>query len=210
MRKFLIFDCDGTLVESEYWCQHGLELKFRDYGINISTEELIKRFKGIKLDLILKEISQQFSTSFADNFEVEYRALVADLLTQHIEPCPGVLHALEQLKFPMSVASNGPHSKTLRSLQLTGLDSYFEQHIFSAYDVQAWKPDPRLFLHAATQMSAQASECIVIEDSLVGVEAALKAGMHCIYYDPQSLGFKSSQVTIINHMNQLVEAVTKI
>jgi HAD superfamily hydrolase (TIGR01509 family) len=210
MRKFLIFDCDGTLVESEYWCQHGLELKFRDYGITISTEELIERFKGLKLDLILKEISLQFSTTFADNFEVEYRELVADLLTQHIEPCPGVVQALEQLNFPMSVASNGPRSKTLRSLQLTGLDCYFKQQIFSAYDVQAWKPDPRLFLHAAMQMSALASECIVIEDSLVGIEAAMKAGMHCIYYDPQGLGCENSQVTIINHMDQLVEAVTSI
>src|SRR5262249_40554374 len=78
---------------------------------------------------------------------------------------------------PVAVASNGPLEQTRVSLEVTGLLRYFSANVFSAYDVDAWKPDPRLFLHAATVLGVDPSRCAVVEDGLSGIEAGVAAGM---------------------------------
>ena len=82
------------------------------------------------------------------------------------------------------VASNGPMNKMQASLTSAGLIDRFhhegEARIYSAYDVGVWKPEPGLVLHAAERMGAKPSEAIVIEDSVSGVEAALRADMRVI------------------------------
>jgi beta-phosphoglucomutase-like phosphatase (HAD superfamily) len=75
------------------------------------------------------------------------------------------------------VASNGPRHKIELVLGLTGLLPWFEQRIFSAYDIGAWKPAPDLFLHAARQMGLAPADCAVVEDSASGIAAGLAAGM---------------------------------
>jgi beta-phosphoglucomutase-like phosphatase (HAD superfamily) len=67
-------------------------------------------------------------------------------------------------------------------LTLTGLKPFFGEHIFSSYVVQSWKPDPGLFLHAAGAMGFPPAACAVVEDSEVGVQAALNAGMRAFWF----------------------------
>jgi len=71
-----------------------------------------------------------------------------------------------------------------QGLRLTGLSGYFGGNVFSAYDVGHWKPDPRLFLHAASRMSVAAEDCVVVEDSEAGLAAAHAAGMRAIHFNP--------------------------
>ena len=79
------------------------------------------------------------------------------------------------------VASQGKRAKTELTLGLTGLRALFPDHaIFSAYDVPRGKPHPDLFLHAAGEMRSPAGSCVVIEDTTIGIRAALTAGMTAI------------------------------
>jgi HAD superfamily hydrolase (TIGR01509 family) len=93
-----------------------------------------------------------------------------------------VRSALAKVSHPVCVASNGPLTKLEQALRLTKLDRHFSGRIFSAYEVGIWKPDPGLFLHAANAMNAAPSRCVVVEDSSIGVQAGVAAGMRVLGY----------------------------
>lgn len=95
---------------------------------------------------------------------------------------PGALEFVESLKIPACVASNGPRIKIETCLKSVGLYPVFEDSIISAYEVQAWKPDPKIMLHAAGTLGLPPEKCLVVEDSLSGVEAGLLAGCYVAGY----------------------------
>lgn len=203
MIKCLIFDCDGTLVDSEYLCNLGLEIKLRDYGIESSANEMMKNYRGGKLADILHSIEQKHNILIKENFILEYRALVDELFEKELKPCKGVLEFLNENNLPVCVASSGPVKKINKALEITGLKKYFDEKIFSSYEINSWKPDPDVFLYAAKMMEINPSECLVIEDSLKGIEAGLKAGMKTILFDPMNLYDNVKSVQRIDKMNKL-------
>ncbi|CAM5627155.1 Hydrolase OS=Streptomyces antimycoticus OX=68175 GN=SSPO_046690 PE=4 SV=1 [Streptomyces antimycoticus] len=93
----------------------------------------------------------------------------------------GVSEVLEKLRadgVPYCVASSGSHERIRVALRTTGLyDLFGEDHIFSSEDVGRGKPAPDLFLHAAERMGVAPERCAVVEDSPLGVQAAVAAGM---------------------------------
>lgn len=199
MIKCVIFDCDGTLVDSEYLCNLGLELMLKDLGITEDAHSLMQRFRGWKLATIITKLTEEHKLELSDNFIPAYRKVVADLFDSKLEATANVETALRQIKLPKCVASSGPIEKIKHALQLTNLGSYFAENIFSAYVIQSWKPEPGLFLHAAEQMGFLPEQCAVIEDSLVGIEAAERAGMKPFLYDPQCDFNKGASSCIVFH-----------
>jgi HAD superfamily hydrolase (TIGR01509 family) len=107
---------------------------------------------------------------------------VAELFEIALLPIPGVPQMLELTSQAMCIASSGPRPKISHALNKTGLSHYFKDNIFSAYDIGSWKPEPDLFLHAAKKMGFKRSECIVIEDSSIGVRAAEAAGIDVLHF----------------------------
>jgi len=184
MIKCIIFDCDGTLVDSEVLCNRALSIKLEELGIKLTTQALLQRFRGAKLSAILASIQSEFNCDIDDNFVLSYRQLVSNFFENELKPCPGVKEALSQINLPMCVASNGPLSKMQQALSTSNLLPYFNDHLFSAYDLKSWKPDPDLFLFAAKKMGFKPVECLVVEDSMVGIEAANAAHMPALLYDP--------------------------
>jgi HAD superfamily hydrolase (TIGR01509 family) len=89
----------------------------------------------------------------------------------------GIKELLSGLPTPRCVASNGHLDRVRHRLTLTGLLPFFDPHVFSAIQVAHGKPAPDLFLFAAERLGAAPEACIVIEDSIPGVEAAVAAGM---------------------------------
>jgi len=76
------------------------------------------------------------------------------------------------------VASSGSHERIRVGHRKTGLDAWFrDENVFSAEDVGRGKPEPDLFLHAAARMGVAPERCVVVEDSRLGVQAAVAAGM---------------------------------
>ena len=192
MIKCIIFDCDGTLVDSEFLANLALARLLEQYDVVLDPAELMSRFRGWKLAEILDTIQKEADISLPSNFVTAYRQLFSKLSREQLEPIEGVKQTLDQIQLPMCVASSGPMHKIEESLRLTELDHYFDDLLFSAYDINLWKPDPGLFLHAAQMMGAKPEECLVVEDSKVGVQAALRAGMQAVYFsknpEPELVG----------------------
>lgn len=178
----LIFDCDGTLVDSEGLCNLGLQKELQRYGVQQDLAELTQRFRGRKLADICSTLSRQHDLHLNENFIQSYRCTVDILFDEYLQAFPGVIEVLQQLDLPMCVASAGPPRKIRKALDLTGLSQFFGERIYSSYDIFSWKPEPDLFLHAATQMGFSPADCIVIEDSEVGIQAAIAAGMQACWF----------------------------
>lgn len=183
MSKCLLFDCDGTLVDSERLCHIALVRKFRELGIDLDVDDLVMRFRGWKLASLLEQLCAENTIELPATFVPSYRALTAELFAQQLRPVAGVRAALEQLDHPMAVVSNGPLAKITQTLSFCGLSHYFDGRIYSAYATGFWKPDPRAFTHAAADMGYAPEQCIVIDDGLIGVEAGVQAGMRTLFFN---------------------------
>ncbi len=178
----LIFDLDGTLVDSE---THGLNVMHEEaqkLGVTISLQEAHHTFRGKKMALCVQSIASRLPQVPAENFEVMFtahlRRCMAVRFREALEPMPGALALVSQLALPFAIATNGPREKAELTLGLTGLLPFFKDHLYCAYDIGTFKPDPDLFWHAAKQLGIPARQCAVVEDSLPGVQAGLAAGMH--------------------------------
>lgn len=180
MKKCIIFDLDGTLVDSEPLCNKA----FKDLlpTLSLSVVELMARFRGKRLSQIFGEIEGLIGYSLPVDFEDIYRAQVEKNFTSSLEAFPGVRAALSSLDFSICIASNGPQAKIRSALSKTRLAEFFEDRVFSSYDVGYWKPHPGLFLHAAESMGVLPDMCIVVEDSSVGISAAQSAGMVPLHF----------------------------
>ncbi len=204
----VIFDLDGTLVDSEGLCNQA----FLDLlpQLNDTVESLTQRYRGKKLAPILTDLESRLGQRLPDIFEQHYRQHVAELFSRELKPMPGVLDMLKTINCPKCIASSGPSLKIHQALEVSGLASYFGDNLFSSYDIGSWKPEPDLFLHAAKVMGFKPYQCIVVEDSEVGVEAATAAGMKVFQYVPDSEGFSSQNKGRVSfdHMLQLPRLLT--
>jgi HAD superfamily hydrolase (TIGR01509 family) len=197
----IIFDLDGTLVDSEGLCNQA----FLDLlpQLNDTVESLIQRYRGKKLASILVDIENRLCQPLPDTFEQHYRRRVAELFSRELKPMPGVLEMLEATNFPRCIASSGPPLKIRQALKVSGLAPYFGDDLFSSYEVGSWKPEPGLFQYAASAMGFMPSQCVVVEDSDVGIEAAEAAGMKAFQYMPNGETVSYQGGTPFDDMSQL-------
>ncbi len=213
MKHCLLFDSDGTLVDSEAINTEALADELRVSSIYEDNNALLARYRGWKFKAMLDDLGELHSQALDQAFEARFRARASNYFAERLEPIPNIHAALKALPHAKCVASNAPMSKLVQVLAKTGLYGYFKDKLFSAYDVDRWKPDPALFNHAAVQMDFSSSNCIVIEDSEVGVQAALNAGMKCVHYIGGGVGndFSDSPgVLTIGNMLELPGAIEEL
>jgi HAD superfamily hydrolase (TIGR01509 family) len=204
----VLFDCDGTLVDSEILCCEAYVRVFRKYGISLTLEQAIKAFKGVKLyEIIDRMKAEQGLNQQVDILEAEYRAEVAQLFDERLVPIEGVRELLQQIIVPIAVVSNGPVSKMHHSLGLAELLPFFQDHLYSGYDVGRWKPDPAVIYHAVAELGIPVERCILVEDSVSGTQAGIAAGIPVFYYcaDPHNPPINHPLVTRFDQMAQLPE-----
>jgi HAD superfamily hydrolase (TIGR01509 family) len=184
----IIFDSDGTLVDSETLGNQVIVEYVAEFGLTIPVAEAVALFRGRKMADTLALIEQRLGHALPDGFLPELRRRMAVAFEARLQPMPGVEALLRNLSIPYCVASNGPYEKMEVSLRATGLLPYFQGRIFSAYEVGSWKPEPELFLHAARVLGVAPERCAVVEDSLPGVHAGKAAGMTVFGYAPSGDG----------------------
>ncbi len=182
--ELVIFDCDGTLVDSEELGTSVLLEMAAELGLHLPLRETNAYFRGWKLDQCVAQIELWLGRKLPDDFVAQVRIRTESVFKAKLQPMPGALELVRALRLPMCVASSGPREKIELSLSLTGLLPYFKNRIFSGYEVGSWKPDPGLFLHAAQTLHALPANCAVVEDSPVGVQAGIAAGMQVFAYQP--------------------------
>ncbi|MTD27988.1 6-phosphogluconate phosphatase [Erwinia sorbitola] len=202
----IFFDCDGTLVDSEMLCTQAYVNTFAQFGATLSLQEMFEKYKGVKLYDIISDVSAQYQLSIpVEILEPAYRKEVARLFDLELKPIAGAKALLEQITVPACVVSNGTVPKMQHSLGLTGMLSFFGEHLYSGYDIGRWKPDPELMYHAARQMNVPIERCILIDDSEAGAKAGIAAGIPVFYYcaDEHNPAIDHPLVTVFNDMAQL-------
>ena len=207
----VLFDCDGTLVDSELLGNVALAHELALGGIVETGESLTERFRGHKLADMLATLQADHGVALPDGFVDRYRARAAAMFERGVQRMPGVAEALEGLDglaLPMCIVSNGPIAKIRQSLRVAGLAGYFGERLFSAYEVGSWKPEPGLFLHAARAMGVEPARCVVVDDSATGVEAARRAGMRALWYLPHGAPAAiPPHATAFSHMDRLADLI---
>ncbi|MFC9470334.1 HAD family hydrolase [Streptomyces coelicoflavus] len=177
----VIFDNDGVLVDSEPISNRLLAGYLTELGHPTSYEESLRDYMGGAMhrvhDLVLERTGQRLPEDFDDVFH----GRVFAAFERELEPVPGAVGVLEKLAadgVAYCVASSGSHERIRVGHRKAGLDRWFDDgRIFSSQDVGRGKPAPDLFLHAAGRMGVAPERCAVVEDSPLGVQAAVAAGM---------------------------------
>ena len=174
--KCIIFDCDGVLVDSEEISIGTLVSMAKLHGAIIDENYAHQLFLGKSLEFCFNYIAELANKKLPDTFEEEFRTGTFEAFKKNLKAVKGIHELLAKINVPIAVASNGPADKIRLNLTTTKLIDKFEGAIFSAYDINSWKPNPKLYLHAAKTMGFDVKDCVVIEDSPAGVQAALAGG----------------------------------
>ena len=182
----MIFDCDGVLVDSEPLACASFSRALKAQGLDWSVEETMRRLMGLSLKTSLEICEAELGRKLAPDFLEKMQAVTYQTFRDApLQPVAGVreaVTALQEAGLDTCVASSGAPEKMRFTLGLTGLWDLFDGRIFSASQVPRGKPFPDLFLHAAISMNVQPFDCVVVEDSLPGVQAARAAGMKALAY----------------------------
>jgi HAD superfamily hydrolase (TIGR01509 family) len=211
----VIFDCDGVLVDSEPLSNTVFARALNREGLDWSVEETMRRLIGRSMkscvEIVEGLLSRQLPEDFVHKMQAETLQVFRDA---PLQPVPGINEAIDAIEaqgIKTCIASSGGFDKMEVSLGVTGLWSRFEGRIFSSSQVARGKPYPDLFLHAAIAMNEQPFDCVVVEDSVPGVQAAKAAGMRVLGYtgaphaDRDAMG--AAGAFLFNEMKQLPELV---
>ncbi|MET8453442.1 HAD family hydrolase [Streptomyces sp. NPDC005209] len=177
----IIFDNDGVLVDSEPISNRLLAAYLTELGHPTSYEDSIRDYMGSAMHRIHELVLERSGQRLPDDFDDTFHSRVFAAFERELKPVAGVADVLEKLAadgVPYCVASSGSHERIRVGHRTTGLDRWFrEDRIFSSQDVGRGKPEPDLFLYAAERMGVAPERCAVVEDSPLGVQAAVAAGM---------------------------------
>jgi HAD superfamily hydrolase (TIGR01509 family) len=184
--QLVIFDCDGVLVDSEVISNGVLAQMLSAAGLPTTLSEARRDCQGLLLSEVLANAEAKLGRSLPTGWLADYERERAEVFRRELEPVPGAAEAVQQVSaagISVCVASQGKLEKTRLSLGLTGLiDLFPDGALFSAYSVARGKPYPDLFLHAAGVMGAGPARYVVVEDTPIGVTAAVSAGMRALGY----------------------------
>ena len=173
----VIFDCDGVLVDSEPISIGVLVDHIARADGDVSTALAYETFLGRSMATIRGVLREIHAVDFTEDDMEAIRQDMRRRFTDELTPIPGIRETLVSLTQPFCVASSSQPDRIRLSLGVTGLIDLFEPNIFSSTMVKRGKPFPDLFLHAASQMGVEPQDCIVVEDSPAGIQAAQSAGM---------------------------------
>jgi HAD superfamily hydrolase (TIGR01509 family) len=176
----VIFDCNGVLVDGEQISAAVAAEEFTRVGFPMTPQLIARFFTGRRAADMFADVETATGRKLPADFAAVLAAATLRRIREELRATPHAAYALTWLRGPKCVASSTALERIRVSLETAGLLRFFEPNLFSASDVPRGKPAPDLFLHAASQMGIQAADCIVVEDSPVGVAAAVAAGMTAV------------------------------
>jgi HAD superfamily hydrolase (TIGR01509 family) len=193
--RLVIFDCDGVLIDSEALCDRVVSAELHRAGWDLSPAECHHLFLGLTFPDTQRAAEAHLGVSLGPHWVEQLVQRVTEVMAAEAEPIPNARDALlatTALGLPFRIASNSSHPEMAAKFARAGLTDLVQGRIHSAYDMIAQgkqgKPAPDLFLAAAAAEPVPPANCVVIEDSLPGVQAAIAAGMTCLGFSPESDG----------------------
>lgn len=182
-QKLIMWDCDGVLVDSETLLKKGEKEELNKAGYNLSINDCVMLFSGLSIE------------NATINFEAKYGPLPQDFFKKQIKNSFNLFRKrLTALNYNnvkkifekginQCIVSGSPNERVKLCIEVTNMSSFFdEKTIFTKELVKNGKPSPELFLYAAEKMGYKPSDCLVIEDSPSGIQAAINAKMNVIAF----------------------------
>lgn len=193
MLKAIIFDFDGVIADTEPLHLKAFQLTLQDHGIVLSDEEYFTRYLAYDDRTLFKELFKHRSIEHDESKIADFMSQKSrhfeSVLKGNILIIEGIPEFISMLKnrYPLSIGSGALRAEILEILEYAGLRDNFDI-IVSADDTQRCKPDPEVYLRVLRELNSLdsvsneilADECLVIEDSTSGIQAARSAGMKCL------------------------------
>ncbi len=219
----VLFDCDGVLVDSESITNRVLCTMLNESGWAISQEECTRDFIGKTVRSQAAVIEAHTGKPLTDAWMAEFYERRNAALKAELVAIDGALQAVEQThalcQGRIAVASGADRAKVEMQLQQVGMAPYFEDRVFSGHELPRSKPFPDVYLAAAAALKADPARCLVVEDTVTGVQAGVAAGATVWGYFPADQGHASAEqlleagaACVFGHMGDLpamFEAVQK-
>ena len=176
----VIFDCNGVLVDSEPLAAAIVSQEFMRAGFALTPDIVARYFTGRRPTDMFAEVETASGRKLPADFAATVMTATLRRFRSELRATQHMSHALTWLRGPKCVASSSSIDRIRVSLESTDLIRFFEPYLFSATEVRNGKPAPDLFLHVAAKVGVQPADCLVVEDSAVGVAAGVAAGMTVI------------------------------
>jgi len=192
MLKAIIFDLDGTLVDSLPYHYESWSIFFKNNNLEETYfSKILKEYKGGgTLELMSSVFGNSYSKKELKKMSEDKEVIFRDIYKNNIRPIKGLINFLDNLKennILLAIGSNATTKNVLMTIEELGITNYFSS-IICGDKVSKGKPDPEMFITTLSNLKVSKDECIVFEDSIEGVAAAKKA-------DIKVIGVTSSQST---------------
>ena len=190
MLKAIIFDLDGTLVDSLPYHHESWRIFFKNNNLEENDfSEILKEYKGGgTLELMTSVFGDTYTRDELKKMSDDKEVIFRDIYKSKIYPIEGLNKFLDNLKennILLSIGSNAIRKNVLMTIQELGITNYFSS-IICGDEVSRGKPDPEMYLKTLSNLKVSKNECIIFEDSIEGIEAARNA-------DIKVVGVTSSQ-----------------
>jgi len=182
MTKAAIFDMDGVLVDNTLWHIDAWKTFSERHSVNISDEQIINNLGNTNADYLNFLFGRTLSPYEIIAYGIEKEEIYRKLYSEHIKPLNGLMDLLDLLDreaFSIGLATSAPSINVDFTLDRLDIKNRFRT-IVDVTSIKKGKPDPEIYLLAAQRLGVTTSKCIVFEDSIHGIQAAVSAGMHTI------------------------------
>jgi HAD superfamily hydrolase (TIGR01509 family) len=215
MISHIIFDCDGVLLDSERISMDVDLALLAENGIDFTEAEMHRRFVGTTFESMIADIEVEFGTTLPTGLSARKDAAMLEHYRLSLKTVPGVIPMLQQLDMPKSIGTNGPRHRAVEALRMVGLEPFFGDRLTTFEDVTYGKPAPDIYQLAAFRAGFAPDKCLVVEDSVTGVTAALAAGAPVIGFtgvahDPVSKAKALKELGVLQVVHSMEELLPAI
>ena len=177
MSKAILFDMDGVLVNSEGVMLEAAAKALRSFGLEAVPEDFIP-YIGMEAEIYLGKVMEKYGSKYSEDAKEHTYNVYGEIISPEnvCEYAPEMIRALRQNKIPFVICSGAVRSKIGHNLRILGLHPDDFTAIVSGNDVVHNKPDPEIYRKGAELIGVAPQDCIVVEDSLVGIRAGKASG----------------------------------
>ena len=199
--ELVIFDNDGTLMDTEMLAAEVETAALKELGVALTPEEFMGRFAGTSSDFVIRTVEDEYGRSLPEDHFSKVEEAMIERFRRDARAVEGAHAMLDVLDCPRAVCSNSKGTKLETALRRGELWDRFRPYVYSSKDIEGVeeKPAPDVFLHAMREFGTEPRATLVVEDSVAGVTAAKAAGARVV-------GFTGASHSRQGHADKLTEA----
>ncbi len=180
-KRLIIFDFDGVLADSEILSNTVIAEILTELGVPTTTEDSLRLYMGKRFHEVIDSVQEAVGHPLPADFPDSYQHRTLNRFRQDLRLIEGARAYIEEfIHIPRCIASSSSPDRLKVCLEILNLTEFFEPFVYSASEVARGKPYPDIYLLAAERMKTDPRDCIVVEDSVGGVQAGVAAGMTVI------------------------------